>query len=145
MQIMQELPTNKPNFLFKHTQDFNEITHVASYWAMVFIVINISFYFNYCYYVSKLIERVTSWSCHGDFCCIISQLWLHTRQSEIHNVLTTIHSFSSKQWMTQRQCVYELSHWHNTQLICVKCVKNSWMIISSVRISYPAECNCHLL
>ena len=47
--------------------------------------------------------------------------------------------------MTQRQCVYELFHWHNTQLICVKCIKNSWMTISSVRISYPAECNCHLL
>ena len=43
-------------------------------------------------------------------------------QSEIRNVLMcwqTIHSFSSKQWMTQRQCVYELFHWHNTQLICV--------------------------
>ena len=69
-------------------------------------------------------------------------------QSEIRNmlkVLTTIHSFSSRQWMTQRQCVYELSYWHNTQLICVKCIKNSWMTISSVKISCPAECNCHLL
>ena len=66
-------------------------------------------------------------------------------QSVIRNVLTTIHSFSSRQWMTQRRCVYELFHWHNTQLICVKHVKNSWMTISSVRISYPAECNCHLL
>ena len=59
-------------------------------------------------------------------------------------MLTNNPSFSSKQWMTQRQCVYELFHWHNTQLICVKCIKNSWMTISSVRISYPAECNCHL-
>ena len=66
-------------------------------------------------------------------------------QSEIRNVLTTIHSFPSKQWMTQRQCVYEFSYWHNIQLICVKRIKNSWMTISSVKISYPAECNCHLL
>ena len=79
----------------------------------------------------------------GSYCCIISQLRLRAMQSEIFNVLTTIHSFSSKQWMTQRQCVYELSHWHNTR-ICVKRVKNSWMTISSVRMSYPAECNCHL-
>ena len=35
--------------------------------------------------------------------------------SNSFDMLTTIHSFSSKQWMTQRQCVYELSHWHNTQ------------------------------
>ena len=66
-------------------------------------------------------------------------------QLEIRNVLTTIHSFSSRQWMTQRQCVYELSQWQNTQLICVKCIKNSWMTISSVKITYPTECNCHLL
>ena len=46
------------------------------------------------------------------------------------------HSFSSKQWMTQRQCVYELSNWHNTQLISVKHIWNSWMTISSVRISH---------
>ena len=38
---------------------------------------------------------------------------------EILNVLTTIHSFSSRQWISQRQCVYELSNWHNTQLIYV--------------------------
>ena len=56
---------------------------------------------------------------------------------EILNMLTTIHSFSSKQWMTQRPSVYELSSWHTTQLICVKCIKNSWMTISSVKsLSY---------
>ena len=60
---------------------------------------------------------------------------------EILNVLTTIHSFSSKQWMTQRQSVYELSSWHITQLICVKHVKNSWMTISSVKsLSYYSSC-----
>ena len=55
---------------------------------------------------------------------------------EILNMLTTIHSFSSKQWMTRRQCVYGLPNWHNTQLICVKRIKNSWMTIWSVRISH---------
>ena len=29
MQIMQELPTNEPNFPFKHTQDFDQTTHVV--------------------------------------------------------------------------------------------------------------------
>ena len=62
-------------------------------------------------------------------------------QSEIRivlNMLTNNSQFLSKQWMTQRQCVYELPYWHNTQLICVNRVKNSWMIISIssfVRIS----------
>ena len=27
----------------------------------------------------------------------------------------------------------------------MKRIKNSWMTISSVKISHPAECNCHLL
>ena len=55
--------------------------------------------------------------------------------------LTTIHSFSSKQWMTQRQSVYELSSWHITHLICVKHIKNSWMTISSVKsLSYYYSC-----
>ena len=27
----------------------------------------------------------------------------------------------------------------------MKHIKNSWMTISSVKISHPAECNCHLL
>ena len=76
-------------------------------------------------------------------CCILANC--DYMQSEIRNVLTIIHSFTSRQWMTQRQCVYELSHWHNTQLICVKHIKSSWVTISSIRISYPAECNCHLL
>ena len=59
---------------------------------------------------------------------------------EILNMLT-IHSFSSKQWMTQRQSVYELSSWHITQLICVNHVKNSWLTISSVKsLSYYYSC-----
>ena len=45
IQIMQELPTNKPNFPFKHTEDFNKTAHVASHWPIIFRN-NISFYFN---------------------------------------------------------------------------------------------------
>ena len=45
MQIMQGLPTNKPNFLFKYTEDFNQTTHVAAYEPIVFND-NLSFYFN---------------------------------------------------------------------------------------------------
>ena len=56
---MQELPTNKPNFPLKHTQDFNQTTHVAPYGPIVFND-NISLYFNYSYYVSNLVERVTT-------------------------------------------------------------------------------------
>ena len=36
MQIMQELPTNKPSFLFKQTEDFNQTTHVAPYEPIAF-------------------------------------------------------------------------------------------------------------
>ena len=90
-----------------------------------------------------------SWICHW---CMMKwwYIWLYpviaaqpitvaisaiSNSFEILNVLTTIHSFSSKQWLTLRQYVYELSNWHNTQLICVKHVRISWMTTSSVRIS----------
>ena len=52
MHIMQELHTIRP------TQDFNHTLHVAPQGPIVFIN-NIRFYFNYCYYDSKLMERVT--------------------------------------------------------------------------------------
>ena len=63
---MQELHTNRPNFLFKTTEDFNHTSHVAPQGPIVFIN-NIRFYFNYCYYVSKLMEKVMKRSRHGDF------------------------------------------------------------------------------
>ena len=43
MDIMQEWPTNKPNFLFKETQDFNNIIHIGPQEAIVFTD-NISVY-----------------------------------------------------------------------------------------------------
>ena len=58
MHIMQELNTNRPNFLFKIIQDFNHTSHVAPQGPIVFIN-NIRFYFDYSYFVSKLMERVT--------------------------------------------------------------------------------------
>ena len=97
---------------------------------------------------SKVSAKLTSALCEKYSMYIVALSACDYTQSEIRNVLTcwqTIHSFSSRQWMTQWWCVYELSNWYNTQLICVKRIKNSWMTISSVRISYPAECNCHLL
>ena len=37
MHIMEELPTNKSNFLFKNKQDFNQTTHVGPQEPIVFI------------------------------------------------------------------------------------------------------------
>ena len=45
MQIMQEQPKNKPNFLFKYTEDFNQTTHVAPHEPIVYNN-NISFDLN---------------------------------------------------------------------------------------------------
>ena len=45
MQIIQELPSNKPNFPFKYTEDLNQTTHVGAYEPIVFND-NISFYFS---------------------------------------------------------------------------------------------------
>ena len=44
MYFMWELPTNKANFIFKNTQDFNQTTHVGPQELNVFTD-NISFYF----------------------------------------------------------------------------------------------------
>ena len=56
MQVMQELPTNKPNFSFKHTEDFNQTTHVAPYGPIVFND-NISFYFNFLHSVQDVLKE----------------------------------------------------------------------------------------
>ena len=61
MQIMQELPTNKPNFLFKHTEDFNQTTHAAAYEPIVFID-NISFDLK----SLSSVQEVFKESCHGN-------------------------------------------------------------------------------
>ena len=45
MHIMWELPTNKPSFLFKNTQDFNQTTDVGPQEPISFID-NINLYFN---------------------------------------------------------------------------------------------------
>ena len=71
MQLMQELPTNKSTFLFKHTLDLKNTTHVS---PNVFND-DIRLYFNYCYYVSKFIERVTSSSYQHALKCDFSTPW----------------------------------------------------------------------
>ena len=53
---MQELPTNKTNFPLKHTQDFNQTTHVAPYGPIVFND-NISFYFNSLHSVQDVLKE----------------------------------------------------------------------------------------
>ena len=65
MEIMQVLPTNKPSFLLKHTEDFNQTTNVAPYELITFSY-NLSFSFNSLNSV-QLRELKGSWSHHGDF------------------------------------------------------------------------------
>ena len=60
MHIMQELPTNKANFLIKTTQDFNSSRHAAPHLPIVFTD-NIILYFNYKLFVLHLFKR----SCNG--------------------------------------------------------------------------------
>ena len=67
MYIMQDLPTNKANFVFKNTQDFNQTTHVGPQDPNVFID-NISFYF----YAIISIKNLMKQSCND-----ASQLFQH--------------------------------------------------------------------
>ena len=65
---MQELPTNKPNFLFNNTQDFNQTKHAAPHLPIVFID-DIRFYFYAIISVKVLMEE----SCHSDVTAISTQ------------------------------------------------------------------------
>ena len=56
MHIMQELPTNKANFLVKTTQDFNSSRHAAPHLPIVFTD-NIILYFNYLAFVLHVFKR----------------------------------------------------------------------------------------
>ena len=63
MHILWELPTNKANFLFKNTQNFNQTTHVGPQEPIV-IIHNIILYFHSISSVKDLIEEsqtVMSW------------------------------------------------------------------------------------
>ena len=60
MNIIQELPTNKPNFFFKGTQDFNQTTHVWPQEPIVFID-NINLHLN----CLGSVKDVFKWSHHG--------------------------------------------------------------------------------
>ena len=57
MQIMQELPINKPNFFFKNKQDFSLTTHIVPHgpihWYYRFI-------FSLSWSCTRFIERVTN-------------------------------------------------------------------------------------
>ena len=56
------MPTNKINFSFKLTQDFNQTVHVEPYGPIVFIN-NISLYFNSISSVHDLLKvtKLTQW------------------------------------------------------------------------------------
>ena len=57
MYFMQELPTNKANFIFKNTQDFNQTTHVGPQVPNVFTDnISLSYHF-----YKKFNETVMQW------------------------------------------------------------------------------------
>ena len=57
---MQELQTNRPNFLFKNIQDFNQSTDVGTQEPIVFID-NINLYFN----CLSFVQDVFKGSCNG--------------------------------------------------------------------------------
>ena len=78
---MWELATNKPNFLFKNTKDFNQTTHVGPQEPIV-IIDNIILYFNYLIFMQHVFKR----SCNGmsqegcqtsDFFCQNAGLCMH--------------------------------------------------------------------
>ena len=56
MLIMQEFPKNKPNFPFKHIQDFNQTIHVAPYRPIIFTD-DISLYFNFLSSVQNVLKE----------------------------------------------------------------------------------------
>ena len=67
---MQELPTKKPSFLFKQTEDFNQPTHVAPYEPIAFND-NLSF-FNFL----SSVQDVLKGSYHGHI--IVISTWFST-------------------------------------------------------------------
>ena len=115
IQIMQESPTDKSNFAFKHTQDFYKVIYVASYWLMVFIN-NISFYCNYCYYVSKLM--VMSWwfwhifSTPQNFAHIFNMPWnmFSTHLEIFDTVFNMVHNIGEFQ-----NCTFHIFHTFNAR------------------------------
>ena len=74
MHIMQELPTNKANFLIKTTQDFNSSRHVAPHLPIVFTD-NIILYFNYKLFVLHLFKRSHNGTARGGG-GIVTQIFL---------------------------------------------------------------------
>ena len=101
---MQEFPTNKPNFPFKHRQDFNHTTHIASYQSIAFND-DISLYFNYCHYVSKLMETVT----------IMVTLWWFQHLFEFFNTSWNMFSTHLEIFKTVFKMVHNISKlyfWH---------------------------------
>ena len=75
MHIMWQLPTNKTNFLFENTQDFNQTTQGRPQDPIVFIHI-ISLYFN----CLGSVKDFFKWSQHS-YIMLFSEL--HTMQLKV--------------------------------------------------------------
>ena len=79
MHIMQELPTNKPNFLFKNTQDFIQTTHIGPQEPIVFIN-NINLHLN----CLDSVKDDFKWSHHSHIMLFFSHMMVYAyRTSEI--------------------------------------------------------------
>ena len=76
MHIMWELPTNKPNFLFKNAEDLNQITHIGPQEPIVFIdIINL--------HLNGLgsVKNVFKWSCHSHITLFFSHMMVYAYQT----------------------------------------------------------------
>ena len=94
---MWELPTNKANFLFKNTQDFNQTTHVGPQEPIV-LIDNINLYLN----CLGSMKDVLKWSCSTHIMFFfLSHFTVYAYQtSEIFLTKKTTSNFSFKKMHT---------------------------------------------
>ena len=109
--IMLELPTNKTDFLFENSQDFNQTTHARPQHPIVFIH-NISLYFNCISSVKYVFKKVTSQSRHAFFCSTTQGLKFSTWFSTHFEIFDMIFN-----------TVFNKVHTIG-EFLCLKCVEN---------------------
>ena len=105
MHIMWELATNKPNFLFKNTKDFNQTTHVGPQEPII-IIDNIILYFNYLIFVQHVFKR----SCNGmsQEGCQTSDFFVKMQVSLCTFYFTTLPTWWTLQISVVWNCKYSL-------------------------------------
>ena len=126
MHIMQDLPTNKANFLFKNTLDFNQTTHVGPQEPIV-LIDNINLYLN----CLSSVKDVLKCSCHAHILLfsVTSQCMLNKPQKYfLQNKNTSIflsrkHNISRMNWLDL------LSIPACLQLSKVFHVQNNWVLL----------------